>query len=233
MFAVRNPKGLVMGGHLHNFIRRTNSDVKRHDMHVTKSGIIAYPDKEDEVLDEESVSLAGSLLSQDTVYRFRLSGNVTVSYTTGAINTALSCDPSASGSNFPEWAQLSVLFQQVRLVEFCAQFCCPRNDTSSTQNFQPLAIGSSLATAASPGSYAAVADLADCKYYSFWKDTSPLGYTHHLKPGHLQWAIVSTPNPGNYAGCPGGIQLYAAGGASPSTALQALVWGVYEFRSRA
>jgi hypothetical protein len=167
-----------------------------------------------------------------------LGGYTTAGRTSGVTNTFIAADPSASGWNSPEWATLSALFSEFRLVELGVRIC--RNYLASvTTGVATLAICSNLGSAANPGSYAAVADNADAVLYSYL-DTSRFtdgrsGVVHRMHATDLNWSQVTTPTVEPYAGAPGSIQLYADNALASGTdsiLYQILIWGIYEFRIR-
>jgi len=197
------------------------------------------------VLSEESVALGQSLVSLNTVYRFRLGGHTTLSTTAGGIiDTYFPCDPSSTGTNFPEWSTLSALFSEFKLVEFGVQLTRGGYsvDGTSSGTFRnssnPLMVAGNLGTAAAPGSYANLADNADAKLYPFMTDATATGHHHMISSAdtraqNIQWSQVTTPTVEPFAGAPGSIQVYSSGGgASIAGVCHVLVWGIYDFRSR-
>jgi len=190
----------------------------------------------DTVFEAADTSVASDFVSLNKVYRFRLGGQTSVTQTTGVINTFFACDPSAAGTNFPEWSTLSALFSEFRLVEYGVQFVSDGWSFGALGTASAPAsclIAGNLGTAVAPGSLTAVADNADSRYVQFAKDTTNCGYTHVINGQGIGWSQVTTPTTTPYAGAPGCIQVYGSfGSVSQAGALRCLVWGIYEFRSR-
>jgi len=188
----------------------------------------------DVIVAPSDVSAASPFVSLNTVYRFRLGGHSVLAQTSGVINTFYSCDPSSNGVNFGEWATLSALFSEFRLVRFGLQLTANKFNTSSTNITEaPMAVAGNLGTAVNPGSYAALADNADCRLWCRGRDTSPTGYHHSLNGTGIEWSQVTTPTVEPFAGAPGSIQVYSNGGSDTETnAVHVMVWAIYEFRSR-
>jgi hypothetical protein len=185
------------------------------------------------LIEPMDVSAASPFIDLNTVYRFRLGGYATLSTSTGVINTFFACDPSASGVNFGEWSTLSALFSEFRMVSFQVSFTTFLPIGFSASQLGAVGIAANLGTATNPGSYAALADNADCKLWQALKDVSKTGYTHTLYGKGLNWSQVTTPTVEPYAGAPGSIQVYHnSGSASFTDIIQCLVSGIYEFRSR-
>jgi len=193
----------------------------------------------DYVLEAQDTSLASEFVNLNKVYRFRLGGESNITQTAGVINTFFACDPSSGGTNFPEWSTLSALFSEFRLVEYGIELITDWQ-TSNNSTIGTTALGvpavlcaGNLGTAVAPGSYTAVADNADSCWYQASRDTSTRGFRHAIDGRGVGWSQVTTPTVTPYAGAPGCIQIYGAFGASnQSSALRALVWGIYDFRSR-
>jgi len=96
-----------------------------------------------------------------------------------------------------------------------------------------LAISGVLSSVASaPTTWNQVVDNADSVVYPFINDHSGRVFRHSLKGTDLNWAVVTTPNPGSYAGCPGSIQYYGNGLPTAEPLLLYTMIGVYSFRSR-
>ncbi len=191
-----------------------------------------------EPLSEESTGFAGTFVNPLTVYRFRLGGYTTLSQTSGVVNAFLAADPSASGWNSPEWATLSALFSEFRLVSLSVRVLRAYNVTV-TNNISALAICSNLGTAANPGSYAAVADNADATFYSYVETgryvDGKCGQVHTMHGTGLNWSQVTTPTVEPYAGAPGSIQFYSDNTTAAGTlanVFQVLIAGTYDFRVR-
>lgn len=99
----------------------------------------------------------------------------------------------------------------------------------------PLWISGVLSSvAAAPTTVENVLDNADAVQYQFGIETTRTALKHTLRPrGKPQWAVVTTPNPGSYAGIPGSIQYYA--GDLPISTGHLMYYSnvvICEFRSR-
>jgi hypothetical protein len=171
------------------------------------------------------------MMNPNQVYRFRLAGHTTLSIASGVVNNFIACDPSAAGSNFPEWATLSSLFSEFKLVEFGVDIM--RNFIGGESKIAPLMIATNLGTAVNPGSYANLADNAYVKWYSY-VNNEKTSMRIVLKGNSLGWSEVTTPTVSPYAGAPGSIQFYSnySTGGSFIDAFHLIVWGIYDFTIR-
>lgn len=223
---------LHKSSNVHKFVTNLRTRALYSEHKFKSGGSCRVSDQVALAPDAESVELASSLVSLNTVYRFRLAGVFTLSMTSGTINTYAACDPSAAGINFSEWSTLSALFSEFRLVEFGCQIVPNNNVSTGTSSCGALAVCGNLGTAIAPGSYAAVADNADSKLMNLYT-TTPLGYTHVIDGRGIEWSQVTTPTTEPYAGAPGSIQFFSNfGSASVSDIFRIIVWGIYDFRSR-
>jgi len=204
-----------------------------HKMVTHHDGRVAFPSfKKVVCLDDDEGSLAGSFVDLNKEYEFMFKGYTSLSFSSTVINSFFPCDPSASGSNFPEWGDVTPLFSEFKMVEFGVQFANARLDASSTHQYQCMAIAGNLGTAAAPGSYATTVDNADSILWPWYNSTDRRGITHVIKGTGLNWSIVTTPTVTPYAGAPGSIVVYATASDSPSNVIDCIVWGIYKFRSR-
>jgi len=183
--------------------------------------------------DDVDMSMAGSLISMDTIYKFRLvHGNVDVKSTGGGVVSGYeNADPSGgSGSTWTalEWSSLITLFSQVKMHKFTCHFTA---DIGLTQG-QVIAVSGVLSSlAGNPSTFDNSWDNADSKLWAP-KEVSLHGFVHSISGSDLNWAIVTTPNPGSYAGVPGAIQWYGSGFGATVTVGQVSMEGIYCFRSR-
>lgn len=186
-----------------------------------------------EYYDQGAMDLASSLISINTEYDFRLisAGVAASSSGAGLLNGFQGADPSGGGTwTATEWASLITLFSEVKMKSFSITF--NRTFDTTIQLGNVLMVSGALSTiAAAPTTYSQVFDNADAKMYQVQADTSKTGYTHTIRGTDLSWAIVTTPNPGGYAGCPGSIQYIGTFTASKAVLLLSM-HGVYAFRSR-
>jgi len=189
---------------------------------------------EDNYFDPEAMALAGSLVDMNTVYEFRIvSAGISLTASAGGVLASYqTADPSGGGTwTATEWASLVTLFSEVKMKRFTCHFVRALNTGIAAG--QGIAVSGVLSTvAAAPTTYSQVYDNADANVYNLLNDTSLHGYKHTIKGTDLTWAIVTTPNPGSYAGCPGSIQWYGNGITINSTVGQVHISGHYLFRSR-
>jgi hypothetical protein len=183
--------------------------------------------------DPEVQSLASSLVDMNTVYKFRLTNSANLTSTGGGVLQGYeNADPSGgSGSTWTatEWSALITLFSEVKMDIFQLWF----SPVAGLTQGAPLIISSVLSSVtANPTSVNQVLDNADAEAYQFCVDKSKHPYKHTLKGTNLGWAVVTTPNPGSYAGCPGAIQYYGDGYSTGTTVAKLYIMGVYSFRSR-
>jgi len=141
-------------------------------------------------------------------------------------------DPSSTGFNFSEWADVAALFSEFRLKSFHVQFLGVSN-TTVAMNWFPIGICSNLSLSAAPTSMGEIVQNADGRFWKATQQTSDLGYVHRVKPGvPLGWSTVVSPTNTPYAGAPGCIQIYTASQGVGAIIGLAMVTGLYEFRVR-
>jgi hypothetical protein len=186
-----------------------------------------------------------SLRSLNRTVRFRLTDNNSPllyisSNGSGIVSGYQNADPSGgSGSTWTstEWSALTSLYSEVRMIEFSIYFTPvspedTKNITTSGGNAVTVS-GVLSSVAAAPTSRAQVWDNADAKIFCCLSMTTGKPYKHTIRPGRkLNWAVVTTPNPGSYAGCPGAIQYYGDGMVASAPLFAVSMEGIYEFRSR-
>jgi len=184
------------------------------------------------------------MTNMSRIQKFRLVDNASsptqLSSTGGGVLAGYqNADPSGgSGATWTaqEWSAITTLYSQVRLVEFKVSLIpVPQFDTKLAGDISNyLTISSVLSSvAAAPTSSHAVYDNADAKIYTPFAMTTGKPIVHILRPrGRPQWAVVTTPSPGSYAGCPGAIQWYADQLPVSAVIFMLLIEGIYEFRSR-
>jgi len=184
------------------------------------------------------------LTSLNTTVRFRLTDNnqpllYVLSNGSGLIGGYQNADPSGgSGATWTssEWSTITALYSQVRMISFSVIFTpvAPEDTkviTSSGGNAAYVSgVLSSLATA--PTTRSQVFDNADCKIFCPLSMTTGRPYVHTIRPRSVNWAVVTSPNPGSFAGCPGGIQYYGDGYPITTPIFAVSMMGIYEFRSR-
>jgi len=188
--------------------------------------------------------ISRGLTDLNRVVKFRLVDNNITTYVSssggGVISGYQNADPSGgSGSTWQanEWSSLTALFSEVKLIEFSMAFTpVSPEDTKlpSTNGGNVVYISGVLSSvAANPSSKAQVFDNADAKMWTALSSTTGKPFVHTIRPrGPLNWAIVTTPNPGSYAGCPGAIQYYGEGFVVSTPIFAITMYGVYQFRSR-
>jgi len=123
-------------------------------------------------------------------------------------------------------------FFEVKLVQLEVIIIPEYQDEVKNASQNALAIGGAQNNLVTPTTYQNVIDNGDSQSYSFLTDTSGKGRYHAIKPRAVQYASISTPNPGNSLGCPGCIQLYSSGLPNSTHMFNIQVTGFYCFRSR-
>jgi len=174
------------------------------------------------------------LRSINQVVNVRLSTILVVQPAAGVLAGFIPADPSSSGLNILEFSTWSGLFGQVRLIGMTVNFL-PRTVVGSGGDTGPLAIASSLGPIGTPTSEGVVLDNADGILYDWIRSTSNRGIRRSM---HIStqptWADVTTPNPGNNVGCPGGFIYYASDQPAAGVGDFSFQVDVYvQFRSRA
>jgi hypothetical protein len=183
--------------------------------------------------DDEMMSMASSLVDINTIYRFRLTNSANATTTGGGILTGYqNADPSGgSGSTWTatEWSSLTSLFSEVRCTKFSLHF----GRIAGLTQGNPIYISGVLSTVgANPTSTNQVWDNADAQIWNCASETSVHPIKHTIVQSDVAFAIVTTPNPGSYAGCPGAIQYYGDGFSTSTVVTKIAIEGFYEFRSR-
>jgi len=180
------------------------------------------------------MALARTLVDLNTPYLFRLVSSATLSTNgSGVVAGYQNADPSGgSGSTWTatEWSALTSLFSEVKMREFRLTFVF---DTYAALVSYPAICISGVKSYinSAPTSIVQVWDNADAVIWNS-RDTSKNGITHGIKGTDLNYAVVTTPNPGSYAGCPGAIQWYGSGAGTSQSIGLIMIEGIYEFRSR-
>jgi hypothetical protein len=223
-----NRKPVIEGG---RYAKHLLTQFREQDCKVLPSNVESY--------DPNVMLLAQSMVALDTVYEFRLtnflSGGINSSGA-GVIAGYQNADPSGgAGSTWTasEWSALISLFSEVKMKKFSLRFCPFNNSNGNTKFGGHMVISGVLSTiAAAPTTYAQVWDNADATQFQIVQSTAKSGKYHAIEGTGLSWAVVTTPNPGSYAGCPGGIQYYASGMVATTGYADLLYEGFYLFRSR-
>jgi len=180
-----------------------------------------------------------SLVDPRHIYKFRMASTALAISSNGSGIAAgyETCDPSGGGTwTATEWASLTGLFNQVRCSKFVLHCVKGQNVASSGTGATPyIVFGSTLATpTGAPGTVGIVWDNSDAKVHCP-SNVSGSGMIVHaitLDKSFVDFASIATPNPGSYAGCPGGILYYGANFSNGMTVLQYFLEGFYELQSR-
>ncbi len=182
-------------------------------------------------LEPSETSLAQEMTDPRAIYRFKLGGYTTISFTSGEAKGHFACDPSSSGVNFPEYSSLASLFAEVKLVEFGIDIC--RTFTGGESKIPAILFAANQGTAVTPSAYADLADNSQTMWFMY-ANNYPTGSKFVMKANGLNWSQVTTPTVEPYAGCPGSIQFYGvySGGGTVSNAIHVKVWGIYDFTIR-
>jgi hypothetical protein len=191
------------------------------------------------------MSMGRGVTNVNTIYTFRLVDNnsppqAQTSTAGGVLASYQNADPSGgSGATWAssEWSNLIAMFSEVRLKSFTVNFVpVPPEDskiagTTAGNYLFTSTVLSSISSA--PTTSAQVFDNADGKMWTLFSRTASRGLRITLRPRRpLNWAVVTTPNPGSYAGCPGAIQWFADQLPVSTTCMCIKMEGIYEFRSR-
>lgn len=178
--------------------------------------------------DMSGSALARSLLDQGAIYRFRITDTFPISSSAGGIIAqSITCNPSSMN----EYADLSALFEEVRLIEASIVLVnvSPGADASTQTKNGCLVAFNEGVTSSTPSSYDAVWAIGGCKCHHLAKrDNSVFRY----KPAEREWATTNAPVPGPYAGCYGAWQLYDNGLNNSTLYFNILQESVFEFRMR-
>jgi len=201
-----------------------------------KSLVTSLEDRKVVKMDSDSSTVYGSLLDPLYVYPIVLGGYTSINITGGIVDAFIAADPSPAGWASPEWSALQSLFSEFKLVSLTVKVI--RNSIAVPPTPAPiynnLAIASNLGVASNPGSYSAISDNIDCRWYNVL-DTTPHGVTHVMKSTELGWSELTTPTVEPFAGAPGCIQFFSNNGLASGTGgvlYQVLIQGLYHFRIR-
>jgi hypothetical protein len=162
----------------------------------------------------------------------------------GVLAGALPFDPSATLSStfgsaaiFNEWTNFSNLFQNVKMLQFEAEFVRVQTDDTKGDIPEPLVIASSTSpTLVVPSTFQQVADNGDAQIWPVIQDYSGRARYHATRITQLAWALTSTPNPGSSsgisAGCPGSIIIFGTGYPVSVQVCSIKYTGTYLLRTR-
>jgi hypothetical protein len=223
-------RALTLSSKAHSAI--SSSLTRSRELKLVVGSRLVNEDKRDSTT-EQNMDMAKALTSPNTVYLFKLQGFTTVtSNGSGITAVSIPFDPSSAGFNFGEWSDLAALFDEVKLHSFSVQLV-GYNNTTTSDIFSPMVIGTNLVSSGAPGSEGVVATLTDARYLPAYMSNSS-GHTHVFRnTGVIGWSSTASVTDQPYAGCPGSFQLYS-NNASVSTQLyKVLVQGYYAFRARA
>jgi hypothetical protein len=162
----------------------------------------------------------------------------------GVLAGAIPFDPSAtlsaifgSGSLFSEWTNFVNTWQNVRVLQFEAEFVRVNTDDTKGDIPEPLAIASSTSpTLVVPSTFQQVIDNGDAQLWPVIQDYSGRGRYHATRMSGITWALTSTPNPGTSsgisAGCPGSIIFFGTGYPASVQVCSIKFTGTYLLRTR-
>lgn len=176
---------------------------------------------------------ASSFMSPSMVYTFMLKGYSTISSNgSGVVNSYLQFDPSSSGYNFAEWADLAALFSEVRLDRVQLQVLTSNwSQASAPIEFVSFAAAIDPSAQGAPGSLGAVISLADGKFVNGQMSSSH-GCIYNYSSSGNSWSPTSTVVVTPYAGCPGSFKIYGTGFPNTTQVAVIMVRFVYSFRCR-
>jgi len=175
------------------------------------------------------------LSNPQSVYRFRGTLIGQLSSTSDVIAATITLDPSA----YTEYADFSALFSEIRVVSSkltlvpYVPYSVSNGGTVAQTTTGSAACGLNLGnTATAPASRPAVFSIPGSKPVSLtWP--KPTVFTGKIPT--MNWALVSAPVPGPFAGCYGSWDFYLSGvDASMVNAVQMeyYIENVYELRGR-
>jgi hypothetical protein len=152
----------------------------------------------------------------ETVWPIRLSTTVLVSSNgSGACVGFIPADPSSSGLGFAEFPAVQSLFAEIKVTRMRVTWLPALTEVKTLISGRPMGIAPNLANGGTPSSYETILDNAQSRLWNGLADTSPRGFRMTLRHPSLTYASIVTPNPGSYAGCPGGFGYY--GDTFPNT----------------
>jgi len=145
-------------------------------------------------------------------------------------------DPSSSGQNFPEYANLAGLYSEVRLIEFGCQVT-PAFAFDEKSSAMTVAIGATTNTTsytASSPTYSSTLELNNARLYNVARDTSARGTIIKVAPRpRLIFGDVGAPSQTFAAGTGlAAVVLYGENFPVSTPCLNLMIFGVYQFRAR-
>jgi hypothetical protein len=144
-------------------------------------------------------------------YKFRLAATVIPYPTDGAGNLLATVSFSPGVASFPEWSQLSVLFDEVKLLEARVTFV---GGASGLKNVGLVFGYNPNNISTTPASATAVTNLADSRLVSSYSTTPVLLVEHVVIPRERAWAETTVPAVASPpAGCVGTVDISNAGAA--------------------
>lgn len=146
----------------------------------------------------------------------------------GVLSAMIDSDPSTFSTG--EWADFKAVYGQVRLIG--SRITIMVGQDGKTLNVRPVAVGATLSNSSAPGGYVATLDNVRSLYWTPSQDTSAKGRKLEFRQKNLEFADVSTPNPGGFAGCPGGFGMYGDGLGNALHVLNYMIESFVEFRNR-
>jgi hypothetical protein len=187
-----------------------------------------------QVSDADAISSMSDGISPWTTYNITLKGFSTLTVSgAGVLAVAIPADPSSAGYNFAEYADLSAIFTEVRILAFSIQTAPIIDNATALTAGTPVLVGFNPNVSSAPASEGAVATLIDSTYWLAGADRSTRGSIFHVNyDRRLDFSLTSSVTVTPYAGCPGSFQLYGSGYPNGSVIGKALVLGLYQFRGR-
>lgn len=149
------------------------------------------------------------------------------SNSSGVLSTYIACDPSTF--TVGDWKQYNAMYGEVKLLAAKIVFFRGQSNTA----IRPVACAGTLGTTGAPTSYIGVLDNPRSLYFVPAADTSNRGRTLSLKWRNLNFANTATPDPGSFAGCPGGFGVYGDNLTATSTVLDYFIEVIVVLRNRA
>ncbi len=159
------------------------------------------------------------------VVRYRLTNCQLFASSAGtALSVLVTCDPSA----YTEYADISALFSEIRLVSSTIHIANVLNTTTVNRYNLPIGFDPSN-TSTSPVSQVAVYAIAGARFNPI---SSPEVHTYRARITQMAWALVTAPVPGPYAGCFGAWSGYRSALDVSTSYCDVYSENVYELRGR-
>jgi len=182
-----------------------------------------------------------------TVYVPLSAHGVVASNGGGAALGAVSFDPSSAGFASVEFATISSIYTQIKLIsisfqaisstdssfetkttEGCIAFAMSRNNSSAPSNIENVLDNGSWIGKNAAGNTSVQLPFV----WNPATDKSCRGFRMFMDYPNLKYSITSTVATSNDTGCPGSIVFYGANLPASTTVFNYIISGVYAFRNK-